>query len=111
MPRRWPGRRLIKLVLGWAFLVLGVLGLFLPVLQGVLFLAIGLAILAQEQPWAHRLMTRLRHRYPHVARVFDRSRHQAEGWVHRVVHRRPPSRPAPPEGEPPDRETADGPRA
>jgi hypothetical protein len=96
--RLMPGKRLIKLILGWTFMVLGVLGLFLPILQGVLFLAIGLAILAQEQPWAHRLMTRLRHRYPHMAEMFDRSHHRAEAWMHRVVHWRkskPPDRPAP----------------
>lgn len=96
---RAASKRLAKLILGWAFIVLGVLGLVLPVLQGVLFIAIGLAILAQEQPWAHRLMTRLRHRFPHMAEVFDRSRHKAEGWIHRLIHRRrPPQRIEPPDG-------------
>ena len=42
-------------ITGYAFLVLGVLGLFLPVLQGVLFLLIGLLILAKNAPWAHSL--------------------------------------------------------
>lgn len=80
--------RLGKIVLGWVFLVLGVLGLFLPVLQGVLFLAIGLAILATEQIWAHRLLTWLRRRFPHFAKVFDKGRHQSERWVHKWLHRR-----------------------
>ena len=39
-------------VLGYGFLVLGVLGMFLPILQGFLFLAIGLIILARHAPWA-----------------------------------------------------------
>lgn len=82
--------RRIKIILGWAFLILGVLGLFLPILQGVLFLAIGLAILAQEQLWAHRLLTRIRRKYPHMARVFDHARHKAEAWVHKITHRRDP---------------------
>ena len=30
------------LALGWIFIFLGILGLFLPILQGILFLAIGL---------------------------------------------------------------------
>lgn len=93
-----PGKRLMKLILGWAFMVLGVLGLFLPVLQGVLFLAIGLAILAQELPWAHRLMTRLRHRFPHMAEMFDRSHHKAEAWIHRVIHGRKATAAEPPDG-------------
>ncbi|MBC7950201.1 MAG: hypothetical protein H7Z12_00070 [Rhodospirillaceae bacterium] len=82
-------KRLIKIILGWVFLVLGVLGLFLPILQGVLFLAIGLAILAQEQPWAHRLMTRIRQRFPHMAGVFDNAHRKAEAWICKITHRRP----------------------
>lgn len=80
--------RLTKIVLGWIFLVLGVLGLFLPILQGVLFLAIGLAILATEQVWAHRLLTWLRQRFPRFAKVFDRAHAHSERWVHKVLHRR-----------------------
>ncbi|CAA7616441.1 PGPGW domain-containing protein [Magnetospirillum sp. UT-4] len=102
-----PAARLLKIVFGWAFIVLGVLGLFLPILQGVLFLAIGLAILAQEQPWAHRLLMRLRHRFPHAAHVLDDARHKAQDWLHRITaRRRRPPRPDPPTPDPPD-----GPRA
>jgi uncharacterized membrane protein YbaN (DUF454 family) len=86
---RQKARRWIKLFLGWTFLVLGVLGLFLPILQGVLFLAIGFSILAQEQPWAQRLIDRVRHRWPRAAKVFDDARVKAEAWVHRVTRRRP----------------------
>lgn len=87
--------RFAKLVVGWTFIVLGVLGLFLPVLQGILFLAIGLTILAQEQEWAHRLMVRLRHRFPSLARVFDESRHKGEAWLHRLAHHRRKTPPDP----------------
>lgn len=80
--------RMLKIALGWLFLVLGVVGLFVPILQGVLFLAIGLTILATEQVWAHRLLTWLRHRFPHFARVYDQARHKSERWVHKVLHRR-----------------------
>lgn len=93
---RQKARRWIKLLLGWTFLVLGVLGLFLPILQGVLFLAIGFSILAQEQPWARRLIDRVRHRWPRAATVFDDAKHKAEAWVHRVTHRRR-KEPAPPQ--------------
>lgn len=95
---RRPSKRLVKLILGWSFLVLGVLGLFLPILQGVLFLAIGLGILAQEQPWAHRMLNRLKHRHPHMAKVFDDARHKTEAWIHRLIHRRHPERPDSPDG-------------
>lgn len=82
--------RLIKIAVGWIFLALGVLGLFLPVLQGVLFIAIGLSILASEQPWAHALLHRLRRRFPRFAAAFDDARHRMAGWTHRLFHRRVP---------------------
>jgi uncharacterized membrane protein YbaN (DUF454 family) len=53
-------------------MLLGVAGLFLPVLQGVLFLAIGLTLLASEYEWARRLLARARARFPALARTLDR---------------------------------------
>lgn len=38
-------KKVFVLLLGWGFIALGVVGLFLPVLQGILFLVIGLTIL------------------------------------------------------------------
>ena len=45
MPR--PVRRMLILSAGWFFVVLGILGIFLPILQGILFLAIGLILLSR----------------------------------------------------------------
>ena len=45
-------KRILLLIVGWAFILLGIIGLFLPVLQGVLFLLIGLMILSGEYVWA-----------------------------------------------------------
>ena len=39
-------------MLGWALLVLGVLGLVLPFLQGFLFLALGVYVLRDQHIWA-----------------------------------------------------------
>jgi len=50
--------------LGWVFLILGVLGLFLPVLQGILFIIIGLYLLSQKSRWARNLLRRFKTRYP-----------------------------------------------
>jgi uncharacterized membrane protein YbaN (DUF454 family) len=57
-------KRLVLIVAGWALLLLGVAGLFLPVLPGVLFLLIGLSILSMEYAWARRWVTALRRRFP-----------------------------------------------
>jgi uncharacterized protein len=58
----------IRLVVGWTFIVLGVAGLFLPLLQGILFLIVGLLILAPENAWARSVLARLKQRFPTVAR-------------------------------------------
>jgi uncharacterized protein len=57
---------------GWGFILLGVIGLFLPILQGVLFLLIGLLTLSSEYVWAHRLLLKIWNRFPAVARRWDR---------------------------------------
>jgi uncharacterized protein len=67
-------------VLGYAFLALGVLGLVLPFLQGILFLLIGLIILAEYAPWAQRLLDRLRERYPKAGALIDGAEAKAAGW-------------------------------
>jgi uncharacterized membrane protein YbaN (DUF454 family) len=74
-------RRWFLLLVGWAFIVLGILGLFLPVLQGVLFLLVGLIILSSEYSWPHKLLTKLRGWFPHLARVFDEAAERARGWL------------------------------
>lgn len=55
-------------IIGYTFLVLGVLGCFLPLLQGILFLLIGFSILSQTSPWAKRLFDKFEKRYPNIAK-------------------------------------------
>ncbi len=74
-------KRIAVEIVGWAFIVLGIAGLFLPVLQGILFLLIGLFILATQYAWAARLLNRLRERFPRIAEQFDKARVKAERWV------------------------------
>jgi uncharacterized membrane protein YbaN (DUF454 family) len=59
-------QRVYRHVFGWFFVLLGVLGLFLPFLQGIFFLLIGAIILAPEIPFFHRLATKLENRYPEI---------------------------------------------
>jgi uncharacterized membrane protein YbaN (DUF454 family) len=83
-------KRISVLVVGWAFIVLGVIGLFLPILQGVLFLVIGLVILSSEYVWAHRLLTRLRQRFPSVAHKADEAKEKAATWMRHLFRHREP---------------------
>jgi uncharacterized membrane protein YbaN (DUF454 family) len=54
------------LIIGWFFLVLGILGLFLPILQGILFIMIGLAILSSRSASVRLFLRRFEKRYPHL---------------------------------------------
>src|SRR5215212_872337 len=47
---------LLRQILGWSFILLGLLGLVLPVLQGVLFLVIGVALVGRRN-WLIRRST------------------------------------------------------
>ncbi|MGE4219792.1 MAG: PGPGW domain-containing protein [Alphaproteobacteria bacterium] len=78
---RW--KRLLILISGWAFIVLGVLGIFLPFLQGFLFLAIGFYLLSLESVWAQRLLDRMRARWPKLARAMDDARDRIARFTRR----------------------------
>jgi uncharacterized membrane protein YbaN (DUF454 family) len=86
-------KRVAVLALGWTFILLGLAGLFLPVLQGVLFLFIGLIILSTEYVWAHHLLRRLRERFPGLAQHADRAKERAHAWLRRISGRTPDSGP------------------
>jgi len=73
------------LLSGWTFIVLGIAGLFLPVLQGILFLMIGLIILSREYAWAHRLVERVRERFSKAAAHFAEASEKARRWTKRTT--------------------------
>jgi uncharacterized protein len=77
-------KRILVLIAGWAFILLGILGLFLPILQGVVFLLVGLIILSSEYVWAHRLLTKLRERFPKIGRTADQATAKATAWLRRI---------------------------
>jgi uncharacterized membrane protein YbaN (DUF454 family) len=71
------------LLVGWAFILFGVVGLFLPILQGMLFLLIGLVILSSEYVWAHRLLSKIRDRFPSAAARWEEATTTAHKWIDR----------------------------
>ncbi len=64
-------KRKLLVLGGWIFLTLGILGLFLPILQGILFLLLGLILLAKTQPRFRLLKMRIKKRYPKTAAAFE----------------------------------------
>ena len=83
MPRRRDFKRLVFVVLGWIFLLLGVAGLFLPVLQGILFLFVGVSLLSLGSPRVRLMRQRLGQRYP----ALRRGEEKARAWMKRQRRR------------------------
>lgn len=81
------GKKLVLLLLGWGFVALGVVGLFLPVLQGVLFLLIGLFLLSSEYVWAHRVLEKIRNRFPATALRCEETLRTARDRLERAFRR------------------------
>ena len=75
--------RIVVLGVGWGFVLLGIAGLFLPILQGILFLVIGLMILSSEYVWAHHLLNRVLNHFPKVRHAADAAKHKVEKWMGR----------------------------
>jgi uncharacterized membrane protein YbaN (DUF454 family) len=63
------GRRIFDWIAGIFLIALGIIGLVVPVLQGVLLILAGLAILSSHSPLARRLLDSLKAR---ARRVRDR---------------------------------------
>ena len=61
-------RRILRIVLGSLSLLVGVAGIFLPILQGWLFLGIGALLLSPEVPPLRRLVKYVERRYPKIGR-------------------------------------------
>jgi len=73
-------KRIGLVVVGWLFIFLGILGLFLPILQGVLFILIGLAILSSRSEIIRRFLKHLEDRYPHHHERVEKWKAKIRSW-------------------------------
>lgn len=69
---------------GWGFIVLGILGLFLPILQGILFLLIGLSLLSNSSPWAAKILQKVKERFPKISKTYDEAMIKAKEYQARI---------------------------
>lgn len=74
-------KRVLLLIFAIIFLVLGVLGIFLPFLQGILFLAIALVLLSMLSPTVREAIERQTRKHPKVHSVVLK----AEGFIRKIV--------------------------
>jgi len=73
-------KKIGMLAAGWFIITLGILGLFLPVLQGVLFIMIGLSILSSRSEPVKRLLRRFEERYPQHHQTMESWKKKVTGW-------------------------------
>jgi hypothetical protein len=75
--------RVAATVIGWLLIGIGVLGLFLPVLQGGLSLALGFALLSVASQRFHLWLRGQMGRWPRLWRRMEKFRRKLGGWLHR----------------------------
>lgn len=80
-----PSRR--RKALGIGCLLMGPVGLVLPVLPGFLFVALGVFVLRDQYAWAHRGVGMLERRWPHLMPAIEAREERAMGWMHRQIDR------------------------
>ena len=65
--------KIIRLCLGYFLLLFGMVGGFIPFLQGWIFVALGLVLLKDDARWARKLSIWARRRYPSSRPAFKRA--------------------------------------
>jgi hypothetical protein len=80
-------KRFVLIGLGWAFVGLGIAGLVLPILQGFLFLAIGLLILSRQSVWVCTRIEKLRQRHPKLDHGLRRADEKTHAWWEAIKRR------------------------
>ncbi|HUT49497.1 MAG TPA: DUF454 family protein [Alphaproteobacteria bacterium] len=82
-------KRFLLRLTGWMFIFLGILGIFLPILQGILFLLVGMYILGRVSPrtrmWRMRFRRKARDRYPSWTGKFEEAEVKAKYWVNKIL--------------------------
>jgi len=75
--------RIVVNVVGWLLILIGVVGLFLPVLQGGLSLALGFALLSIGSQTVHLWLRGWMGRWPRLWRRMEKLRRSLHRWLHR----------------------------
>ena len=67
-----PFQRIAVIALGCALMLVGIIGLFLPVVPGGFFIVAGVLTLSPRCPWLRRTLEKSRARVPLIERTFSR---------------------------------------
>jgi uncharacterized membrane protein YbaN (DUF454 family) len=72
--------RIKWLVIGTGFVLLGIVGLFLPILQGILFIVIGVLCLAKGSATIRSQKINFKKRYPKIGAKLTYLENKARTW-------------------------------
>ena len=78
---RSKAKKAARLLSGWGFILVGIVGLLFPFLPGILFLIAGLLILSLEYVWANHLLREIRARFPGLSSRLDEAAIRAYKWT------------------------------
>lgn len=80
-------KNVVITVLAWAFIIVGAMGVFLPFLQGILFIIIGLYLLSIGSPKARERIrvsyATFKVRFPRVALTLEKLEKEWEDMIRR----------------------------
>jgi hypothetical protein len=76
--------RISVLTVGWLMVLLGIVGLFLPILQGGLTLALGLALLSIASQTMHLWFRSVMGRWPKIWKRLERLRRKLHFRLHKA---------------------------
>jgi len=76
--------RISVLTLGWLLILLGIVGLFLPILQGGLMLALGFALLSIGSQTMHLWFRSYMGRWPRIWKRLEKLRRKVHFRLHRA---------------------------
>jgi uncharacterized membrane protein YbaN (DUF454 family) len=74
-------KKIAILTIGTIFILLGILGLVLPFLQGIIFLAIGFALIFFYFPDVRSWVNEHTKKYPHLFAIIEK----IEKWLTKVI--------------------------
>lgn len=76
-------KKIGRILIGWMFITLGVIGIIFPVMPGWVFLVPGILMLARDVPFFAALICRIESRFPWVRKFILRVHGKANGQISR----------------------------
>lgn len=75
-------------IVGWVLILVGVVGLVVPGIQGIFTILLGAALLSIDNEVVYRGLHRFLARWPPIWHRFDRFRNRAHDRIHDFFHRK-----------------------